>query len=91
MRALFLRWLLAGGAIPTPLFLLKQGLANRSGEVGKNLTLHPSGGFHALFPDSNVSIHVLWGVHKQNTVLAIGKSIFWRSAPDDASTSTNPL
>jgi choline dehydrogenase-like flavoprotein len=33
----------AGGAIPTPLFLLRQGLANSSGEVGKNLSLHPSG------------------------------------------------
>ena len=44
--------ILAGGAIPTPLFLLKQGLANRSGQVGKNLTLHPSGGFAAQFADS---------------------------------------
>lgn len=36
---------LAGGSIPTPLLLLKQGLANASGEVGKNLSLHPSTGF----------------------------------------------
>ena len=43
---------LAGGAIPTPLFLLKQGIANRSGEVGKNLTLHPSGAMVARFPES---------------------------------------
>jgi choline dehydrogenase-like flavoprotein len=42
---------LAGGAIPTPLLLLKQGIANRSGEVGKNLTLHPSGAMLARFPD----------------------------------------
>ncbi|MHB8419033.1 MAG: GMC family oxidoreductase N-terminal domain-containing protein, partial [Myxococcales bacterium] len=40
--------ILAGGAVPTPLFLLGQGLANRSGQVGRNLSLHPSGGFHAL-------------------------------------------
>jgi choline dehydrogenase-like flavoprotein len=39
------RVVLAGGAIPTPLLLLQQGLANRSGEVGKNLSLHPSAGF----------------------------------------------
>ena len=39
---------LAGGAIPTPLLLLKQGIANESGQVGKNLTLHPSTGFSAL-------------------------------------------
>jgi len=42
---------LAGGAVPTPLFLLKQNLANQSGEVGKNLTLHPSTGFSALMKE----------------------------------------
>jgi choline dehydrogenase-like flavoprotein len=41
--------ILAGGAIPTPLFLLEQGLANRSGQVGRNLSVHPSGGFLAEF------------------------------------------
>jgi nanoRNase/pAp phosphatase (c-di-AMP/oligoRNAs hydrolase) len=30
---------------------------------------------YALFPEANVSIHVLWGLKKQNTVLATGKSI----------------
>ncbi|MGQ0527778.1 MAG: exopolyphosphatase [Alphaproteobacteria bacterium] len=30
---------------------------------------------YALFPQCSVSIHVLWGKNKQNTVLAIGKSI----------------
>jgi choline dehydrogenase-like flavoprotein len=42
---------LAGGAIPTPLLLLEQGLANRSGQVGRNLSVHPSGGFLAEFDD----------------------------------------
>jgi choline dehydrogenase-like flavoprotein len=41
--------ILAGGAIPTPLLLLSQGLANRSGQVGRNLSVHPSGGFLAEF------------------------------------------
>jgi choline dehydrogenase-like flavoprotein len=41
--------ILAGGAVPTPLLLLEQGLANRSGQVGRNLSVHPSGGFAALF------------------------------------------
>ncbi len=41
--------ILAGGAIPTPMLLLKQGIANRSGEVGKNLSIHPSGALMALF------------------------------------------
>ncbi|QTD54375.1 exopolyphosphatase [Sulfidibacter corallicola] len=31
---------------------------------------------YALFPESEVSIHVLWGLRKQNTVFAVGKSIF---------------
>jgi choline dehydrogenase-like flavoprotein len=39
---------LAGGAIPTPLLLLQQGLANRSGQVGRNLSIHPSVGFGAV-------------------------------------------
>lgn len=35
---------------------------------------------YALYPDTNISIHVLWGVKKQNTVFAIGKSILNRTA-----------
>lgn len=35
---------------------------------------------YALFPEVNISIHVLWGVQKQNTVLACGKSIVNRSS-----------
>jgi choline dehydrogenase-like flavoprotein len=42
---------LAGGAIPTPLLLLKQGICNASGQVGRNLSAHPSGGFSALFDE----------------------------------------
>jgi choline dehydrogenase-like flavoprotein len=42
---------LAGGAIPTPLLLLKQGICNRSGQVGRNLSTHPSGGFSAIFDE----------------------------------------
>lgn len=42
---------LAGGSIPTPLFLLRQGICNASGQVGRNLTLHPSGGLTAVFDE----------------------------------------
>jgi nanoRNase/pAp phosphatase (c-di-AMP/oligoRNAs hydrolase) len=35
---------------------------------------------YALFPATNISIHVLWGVQKQNTVFAVGKSITNRSS-----------
>ncbi|NNL57647.1 MAG: exopolyphosphatase [Pseudomonadales bacterium] len=35
---------------------------------------------YALFPQCNISIHVLWGLQKQNTVFATGKSIFDRGS-----------
>jgi nanoRNase/pAp phosphatase (c-di-AMP/oligoRNAs hydrolase) len=35
---------------------------------------------YALFPQTNISIHVMWGVQKQNTVLATGKSILDRGS-----------
>ncbi|MFK7965602.1 MAG: exopolyphosphatase [Burkholderiaceae bacterium] len=35
---------------------------------------------YALFPTSNVSIHVMWGLRQQNTVFAVGKSILDRSS-----------
>lgn len=35
---------------------------------------------YALFPDTNISIHALWGKDKQNTVFATGKSIVNRSS-----------
>lgn len=34
---------------------------------------------YALFPQCNISIHAMWGVQKQNTVFATGKSILDRS------------
>jgi len=36
---------------------------------------------YALNPDSDISIHILWGVKQQNTVFAIGKSIVRRGSP----------
>jgi len=35
---------------------------------------------YALFPQTNISIHVMWGMQKQNTVFATGKSILDRSS-----------
>ena len=43
--------ILAGGAVPTPTLLLRQGLANSSGEIGKNMSLHPSGGVAGVFDE----------------------------------------
>ena len=34
---------------------------------------------YSLFPKTNISLHVLWGKQKQNTVFTIGKSILDRS------------
>ncbi len=38
---------------------------------------------YALFPECNISIHLMWGVKKQNTVFAVGKSILNRTSPVD--------
>ena len=35
---------------------------------------------YALYPETNISIHVMWGLKKHNTVFAIGKSIFDRGS-----------
>lgn len=35
---------------------------------------------YALFPECNISIHQMWGVKQQNTVFAVGKSIFNRTS-----------
>jgi choline dehydrogenase-like flavoprotein len=43
---------LAGGSIPTPLLLQRQGICGGSGQVGRNLTLHPSGGMSGLFDEA---------------------------------------
>jgi nanoRNase/pAp phosphatase (c-di-AMP/oligoRNAs hydrolase) len=38
---------------------------------------------YALFPEARVSVHVIWGKQKRNTVIAVGKSILDRSSPVD--------
>ena len=45
-------------------------------------TIHAGNRFiiYALYPECNISIHVMWGREKQNTVFATGKSIFDRSS-----------
>lgn len=35
---------------------------------------------YALFPECNISMHILWGRGEQNTVFAVGKSIFNRTS-----------
>lgn len=45
-------------------------------------TIYPGNRFmvYALFPECNLSMHIIWGLNKQNTVFAVGKSIFNRTA-----------
>lgn len=45
-------------------------------------TIYPGNRFmiYALFPECNISIHIIWGLQKQNTVFAVGKSILKKSS-----------
>jgi len=47
--------------------------------------IHPTNRFmvYALHPQATVSVHVLWGLRQQNTVLAVGRSIVDRSSSFD--------
>jgi len=38
---------------------------------------------YSLFPEQNISIHVMWGVNKQNVVITCGHSIINRTAKTD--------
>lgn len=64
---------------------------NRCSQIHKNLlvlnlkneeTIYAGNRFmiYAMHPETNISIHVLWGLKQQNTVFAIGKSIVNRSS-----------
>ncbi|MEU8228574.1 exopolyphosphatase [Actinoplanes sp. NPDC048967] len=48
-------------------------------------TIHAGNRFmvYALYPESRVSIHIIWGRQKLNTVFACGKSILDRTSPVD--------
>ena len=47
--------------------------------------IHPTNRFmvYALHPQCTVSVHALWGLNRQNTVLAVGRSIIDRSSTFD--------
>ncbi len=54
-------------------------------DLRQDEVIHPTNRFmiYALHPECNVSMHVLWGLKRQNTVFAIGKSIVNRSSRTD--------
>lgn len=51
-------------------------------DLRNEVTIHPGNRFmlYALFPECNISVHVLWGRRHANTVFATGKSIFNRTS-----------
>jgi choline dehydrogenase-like flavoprotein len=51
----------AGGAVQTPALLARSGLRSRSGQLGRNLTLHPNAKVIAFFDEEVTSWH---GVHQ---------------------------
>ena len=70
-----------------PAFL--SDLARAQGRASRNLvvldlrneeTIYATNRFmiYALYPQCNISIHAMWGLKKQNTVFATGKSIIDR-------------
>jgi nanoRNase/pAp phosphatase (c-di-AMP/oligoRNAs hydrolase) len=54
-------------------------------DLREDEVIHPTNRFmiYALHPQCNISVHVLWGLKRQNTVLAMGKSIVDRSSQTD--------
>ncbi len=51
----------AGGAVQTPALLARSGLRSRSGQLGRNLTLHPNAKVIAFFDEEVTGWH---GVHQ---------------------------
>jgi len=59
-------------------------------DLREDEVIHPTNRFmiYALYPQCNISIHVLWGLKQQNTVFAMGKSIVDRSSSPTAGADT---
>ena len=53
--------MVAGGAVQTPALLARSGLKSRSGQLGRNLTLHPNAKVIAFFDEEVTGWH---GVHQ---------------------------
>lgn len=51
-------------------------------DLRKEEIIYPGNRFmvYAMYPETNISVHVIWGVKQQNTVFAVGKSIFNKSS-----------
>lgn len=51
-------------------------------DLRKEKTIYAGNRFlvYALYPEINISIHILWGLNKLNTVYAVGKSVLNRTS-----------
>lgn len=51
-------------------------------DLRKEQTIYAGNRFlvYALYPDCNISVHVMWGLNQLNTVFAVGKSIIKRTS-----------
>jgi choline dehydrogenase-like flavoprotein len=83
--------ILACGAIPTPLFLLQNGLVNRSGQVGQNLSLHPAGIVSALFDEKIEGYNAIPQGYTSDQFLRDGILLSGASAPLDIGASYFPI
>ena len=54
-------------------------------DLREDEVIHPTNRFmtYALHPSCNISIHVMWGLRRENTVMAVGKSITNRTSRTD--------
>ena len=52
-------------------------------DLRREETIYPGNRFmlYSLYPRCTLSMHILWGIRKENTVFAVGKSILNRSSP----------
>jgi hypothetical protein len=78
---------LAGGAVPTPMLLLKQGLCNRSGQLGANLSIHPGVPASGLFDEPVEAYkHIPQGVavdeFHRDGILLVGVGLDINMAPN---------
>ncbi len=57
-------------------------------DLRQEATIHAGNRFvvYAMYPQCDISLHVLWGREKLNTVYTVGKSIFDRGCPVDVGT-----
>jgi len=82
---------LAGGAIPTPLFLLRHQLAAGSGQVGRNLSLHPCTIVSALFDEPIVGYRAIPQGYTCDEFLADGILLSGASASLDIGAAYFPF